>query len=123
MDLSVKKRNIGFSYAWSGIKQAFQEERNFRIHLVSAILVIMTAGMLRFQVLEWAILILVIGQVLVAELINSAIERMVDYFKPDYHPAAGFIKDVAAGAVLVAAIIAIMVGSFLFLPKLYDTFM
>jgi len=68
--------------------------------------------------LEWAAIILVIGFVLMAELFNSVIEKLIDYLKPEIHPAAKVIKDAAAGGVLIAAITAVIIGALIFIPKL-----
>ncbi|GEN31069.1 diacylglycerol kinase [Cerasibacillus quisquiliarum] len=111
-----KKPSIGFKYAWSGIYFVIKEERNFRIHLFITSLVVFTGIMLKVSRFEWLALLLVIGLVLVAETVNSAIERLIDYVKPDIHPMAKKIKDLAAGAVLIAAIISVFVGLIVFIP-------
>ncbi|WP_245843792.1 diacylglycerol kinase family protein [Oceanobacillus rekensis] len=113
-----KRRRIGFSYAWNGIKEIYKTEYNFRIHLIAAVLAIVAGFTFHLSNMEWAIIVLVIGLVLMAELINSVIEKMIDYLKPEIHPSAKIIKDVAAGVVLITAIIALIVGLLIFLPKL-----
>lgn len=117
-----KKKSIGFSYAFNGIKEVIKMERNFQIHLISATLVIIIGIFLNISLVEWLIITLTIGLVLIAELINSAIEQIIDYIKPDRHPTAKLIKDIGAGAVLVAAIIAVIVGLIVFMPKLMTYF-
>ncbi|MFD1850244.1 diacylglycerol kinase family protein [Oceanobacillus bengalensis] len=117
-----KKRRIGFIHAWNGLEQVFKTELNFRIHLFAALFVFIAGLIVKLSTLEWAIIVLVVGQVLVTEVINSVMERMVDYFKPEIHPQAKFIKDVAAGAVLVAAITAVIIGLIIFIPKIYHLF-
>ncbi|UJL44874.1 diacylglycerol kinase family protein [Virgibacillus sp. NKC19-16] len=116
--MSDKKTPIGFAFAWNGIREVARTERNFRIHLAAALLVVISGFFFPLTNVEWGILILVIGLVLVTEITNSAIEKMMDYVKPDMHPAAQVIKDVAAGAVLMSAIIAVIIGLLIFLPKL-----
>ncbi len=118
LDLKDKRRRIGFSYAWNGIKEIYKTEYNFRIHLIAAVLAIVAGFTFHLSNMEWAIIVLVIGLVLMAELINSVIEKMIDYLKPEIHPSAKIIKDVAAGVVLITAIIALIVGLLIFLPKL-----
>lgn len=116
--MNFKKRSIGFSFAWNGLKKVAKSERNFQIHLLATLLVIGMAIFLKLSVVEWAIIMIVIGFVLVTELINSAIERIIDYLRPEIHPLAKIIKDIGAGAVLLSAVIAVSVGLFIFLPKL-----
>ncbi|WP_099158540.1 diacylglycerol kinase family protein [Virgibacillus ndiopensis] len=112
------KNSIGFSYAWNGLVKTIKSERNFQIHISSAAIVIIIGFILHLSVLEWSIILLVIGLVLIAEMINTAIEQIIDYLKPDIHPKAKVIKDIAAGSVLISAIIAAIVGLIIFIPKL-----
>lgn len=120
LDLNGKKGNVGFSFAWNGLKEVVKTERNFRIHLVATLLVIILCISFDLVYLEWAVICLVIGLVLIAEMINSAIEKMLDYLNPSIHPQAKIIKDIAAGAVLLAAIIATVIGLIIFLPKIMN---
>lgn len=113
-----KKRKIGFTYAWSGIVAAAKTELNFKIHLVCGILAVLLGFILKLSPLEWVILLIVINAVLVAELFNTVIEEIIDYVKPELHPTAKYIKDVAAGAVLLTAITAVIIGCLLYIPKL-----
>lgn len=115
-----KKPIIGFRYAWSGIIVTAKIERNFKIHLICGLLAILTGFYLGLSLLEWAILTLVISAVLAAELINTAVENVIDYLKPEPHPSAKYIKDAAAGAVLITAIAAVVIGCLLFVPKIMD---
>ena len=118
LDLKDNKKLIGFSFAWNGLKELIKSERNFKIHLLVAMLTIFAGFYFDLLLMEWAILILVIGLVLITEMINSAIEKMIDYLKPEIHPSAKIIKDIAAGAVLLSAIISVIIGLILFLPKI-----
>ncbi|WP_249871065.1 diacylglycerol kinase family protein [Oceanobacillus saliphilus] len=113
-----KRRHIGFTYAWNGIKEIIKTERNFRIHLAAAIVTIATGLYFRLTNIEWAIIVLTIGLVLMAEVTNSTIEKMIDYLRPEIHPSAKVIKDIAAAAVLITAIVAVIIGLLIFLPKL-----
>ncbi|MBP2078161.1 diacylglycerol kinase family protein [Oceanobacillus polygoni] len=117
-----KKRKIGFSYAWNGIKEIAKTERNFRIHLLATFLTVAAGFLFKLTMVEWAIIVLTIGLVLMVEVTNTAIEKLIDYLRPEIHPTAKIIKDVAAGAVLIAAIIAAIIGLLIFLPKLHILF-
>lgn len=118
LDLKDKKKLIGFSFAWNGLVEVVKTERNFQIHLICMFLTIIAGIYFQLIMIEWALIFLVSGLVLVTEMINSAIEQMIDYFKPEIHPAAKIIKDISAGAVLLAAMVAVVIGVFIFVPKL-----
>lgn len=120
--LEDKKGKIGIHHALAGIKAVFKSERNFRFHIIAMVLVLTSSLFLKLTQLEWAIIIIVIGLVLLTELLNTAIEKMIDYLRPAIHPDARFIKDAAAGAVLVSSIVAVLVGGIIFLPKLLSIF-
>ncbi len=109
---------ISLEHAAEGLWHAMRTQRNFRIHLVTTVLVIMVGFWLRLPVVSWAILTLTIGIVLVTEMMNTAAEALVDLASPDYHPLAKLVKDVAAGAVLVTALTAIAVGLIVLGPPL-----
>ncbi|WP_010531025.1 diacylglycerol kinase family protein [Lentibacillus jeotgali] len=113
---------FGFSHAWDGLKAVFRTEANFRVHLIAALGVISAGFVFRLTVLKWIVVFFAIGLVLVAEMLNTAIEKMIDYLKPDIHPEAKAIKDLAAGAVLVSALTAVAAGLFVFLPELFKLF-
>ncbi|GIO27578.1 diacylglycerol kinase family protein [Ornithinibacillus bavariensis] len=117
--MADKKKSIGFTYAFSGLKEVFKSERNFRFHIISAILVIIAGFLLGFGLIEWMIAITVIGLVMTAEILNTAIEEIINYLRPEIHPAAKKIKDLAAAGVFIAAVTAFVVGLLLFLPKLF----
>lgn len=109
---------LSFKHAGEGLFYAMRTQRNFRIHLVVAALVVIMGVWLHLPGASWAILTLTIGLVLVTEMINTAAEALVDLASPDYHPLAKLVKDVAAGAVLVIAITAVVVGLILLGPPL-----
>jgi len=111
-----------FRYAWAGIVFLFRNEPNARIHLVLAIVALLLAWWTGFSAVEWAILALVIGVVFVAEALNTAIEALTDLISPQRHPQAKIAKDVAAGAVSMAALMAVIVALFLFIPKFMKMF-
>lgn len=107
-----------FQYAGSGIAHVFREEQSFRIQLLAALLVVVLMIILPLAAIERLILVLVIIFVLVLEIINSIFERMVDVYKPRLNPYVKDIKDMMAGAVLVASLGAVIIGLMIFLPYL-----
>lgn len=108
-------------FALTGVFTAFKEERNMRKHLLSAILVLIAGLIFRVSLLEWMALVLCVCLVMVLEIINSAIENVVD-LASDYHFSmlAKNAKDMAAGAVLVMSAGAAIVGCLIFLPKIWQ---
>jgi diacylglycerol kinase (ATP) len=115
---SAKSRLMSFSYAFRGLAYAFRQEHNLWIHTLAAIAAIAMGLILKISSLEWMLIALVIAGVFGAELFNSAIESLVDLCTPDINKKAGLIKDMAAGAVLIAALGALVVGLVVFIPKL-----
>ena len=102
-------------FAGRGLVLAFRHERSFRIHLIAAALVLMTLLIVQPAVIWWGLLGLAVGLVMVAELLNSALEALADHLHPDQHPQIGVAKDLAAAAVLIASMVAVAVGAaFLF---------
>lgn len=113
------RRATSFQAAFSGLRRLIISERHFQLHLIAATCAIILAAFLDFSRLEWAILMVTIGLVLVAEGLNSAIERVVDTTTPGFHPLAKAAKDISAAAVLIAAIVSVIVGLLLYGPKLW----
>ena len=108
-----------FSHAYNGVRETFLKERNFKIQLGFAFLAVAFAGLLKISSFNWLILMQTIALVLTAELINTAVERLVDLAADGlYHPLARAAKDTAAGAVLMASIFAFVSGIFIFGPYL-----
>ena len=103
-----------FVYAFRGILAAVKTQRNMRIHLTAVVYVTAFSFFYDFTRTEYALLALTFGAVISCEMINTAVEAAVDISSPDYSEKAGFAKDVAAGAVLVAAVLAVVVGVLLF---------
>lgn len=108
----------GFGYAFSGIAYTFRTQLNFRFHLCAAALACLTGCFLKISEIEWILIFLVSGLVLCAEIINTALEVLVDLVSPGYHEKAGRVKDIAAASVLVAALVALLTGAMIFLPKI-----
>lgn len=118
--MNAKKGGIGFRHAFAGIYAIIRSERNFKIHLVCAIVAVILGFLMALSRQEWIVVIFAIALVMQAEILNTAIEKTIDYIKPEYHPAAKLIKDLSAGAVLVTALGAFVVGILLFVPKLLE---
>ncbi len=116
--MSKRKRNP-FTDAFNGIVASFRSERNLRIHTALALAAVALGAWLRLDRWEWCWLAGCIALVIMAELINTAIEAWVDLVSPGKHPLARKAKDAAAGAVLVAAVFAVIIGGLIFLPKLW----
>lgn len=116
----MKSRSLidSFNYAVDGIIYTLKTQRNMRIHFSLAIIVLVLSLFLNFSRLEFLILFLTVSFVIASEMINTSIEKSIDLFTKDYHPLAKIAKDVAAGAVLVSAINAIVVGYLLFFDRL-----
>lgn len=117
--MNVRKFLHSFRYARQGLLTAMSEQ-NLRFHLLSAITVVVAALLTGVSMTEWLILILVITLVIGMELVNTAIERIVDLVSPEIHPLAKQAKDIAAGAVLVFAGASVIIGLLIFLPKWFS---
>ena len=107
-----------FSFAIEGLKTAFKQEVNFKVHTFVTLAVIIAALFLQFNTTEWIILLLTIAFVVVLELINTSIEAVVNLVEPEIKEQAKIAKDVSAASVMISAITAIVVGVLLFTPKL-----
>lgn len=112
----IKDRLKSFKYAGKGIYILLREEHNAWIHCL-AIIIVTTAGFY-FDITkgEWIAILFCFGLVLAAEAINTAIEKLVDLVSPERNPIAGDIKDLAAGAVLICAIVSAIIGMIIFIP-------
>ncbi|MBR1542276.1 MAG: diacylglycerol kinase family protein [Bacteroidaceae bacterium] len=119
MSYDFKKQMKSFTFAWKGIMTCAGHEQNITFHLIAAILVVAAGFFLDISHTEWMVVIICVGMVIAAELFNSAIERLVDLVSPDWNKIAGEVKDIAAGAVLVTAIAAAIVGLIVFVPYLF----
>jgi len=116
--MNINKIKRSFQYAWNGLEIAFKEELSFRIQIAVSLIVLIFIFLFPLRNWERSLLILVISAVLVLELINSVIERFVDMLKPRITHHARQIKDLSAGAVLIVAIAAIILGLIIFIPYL-----
>lgn len=109
-----------FGFAFEGIAAEFRKGRNFRIQIFIGVAAIILGFIFRVSSAEWFGLIFVISTVLILELLNTAVEEMVDLVEPEINPKAKIAKDVSAGAVLVASAASIAVGILIFLPKIFN---
>lgn len=116
--LSIKRLRKSFGYAFKGIDDVIEHEPNMKIHVVVAILVVIMAFILKVSIIEWIILVLLIGAVLAAETINTTIENLVDMYTKEYDEKAKNVKDTAAGTVLILAITSAIIGLIIFIPKI-----
>jgi len=114
--IRVKRLLKSFTYAFRGLFKTLREEQNLQIQSIAGLVVIILGWYFRIEVEEWLILILVIGLVILMEIINSAIERITDVLKPRLDSYVKEIKDIMAAAVMLASVIAIIVGLIIFLP-------
>jgi diacylglycerol kinase len=112
----------GFVYAYNGIVVFFRHERNGRIQLLIAVLVVLLGLLFSISLFEWIILLLCIASVISLEMVNSAIEKLCNLVHPKYHPAVKVIKDISAAAVLWFSMISAIIGIIIFLPKFHHLF-
>ena len=109
-----------FADAFNGIFCSVKSQKNMKIHIAAAIIVIGFGFFFEVSPTEWSLLILTIGLVIAAEIFNTAIEWLCDFIEPNHDKKIGLIKDAAAGAVLVLSIAAFAVGLLIFLPKILN---
>jgi diacylglycerol kinase len=114
----MKRRFNSFKFAVNGLRIFFRTQPNALIHLFAAVSVILGGFWFEISSQEWLWIILAIGLVFTAEALNTAVEFLVDIVSPEYNPLAGKVKDLAAGAVLMAAITAFSIGVLIFWPYL-----
>ena len=117
-DFSFGKRIKSFTYAFKGIFYMMRTQHNFWIQIIIGLLAIFLGFVFNISLFEWVLVILSCGIVLTAETFNSAIETLADTVNPNHDPKIGLVKDLAAGAVLISAIAAAIVGLIIFIPKI-----
>ncbi|HEX6800408.1 MAG TPA: diacylglycerol kinase family protein [Ktedonobacterales bacterium] len=108
-----------FIFAGGGLWHALRTQRNMRVHAGLAALAIALGLALRISPVEWALVFVAITGVVITEMINTVVEALVDLVSPQYHPLAKVAKDVAAGAVLLNAILAVVIALFVYVPHLW----
>jgi len=111
-----------FVYAIRGIKDVWREEQNFRFHIVTAFLIVILAILLKVKRGDFVILLILIGLVLILELVNTIFERLIDILKPRIHEYSKEIKNIASATVLLAALLSVLVGVFIFFPYFVEYF-
>ncbi len=114
----ITNRIKSFGPALKGLFWLFKNEGNAQFHLIATIVVVIAGFYFKVTISEWVLLCFAIGLVLCAEALNTAIEKTIDLLHPQKHEKAGLVKDLAAAGVLVASILAIIVGVLIFAPKL-----
>ena len=119
---SLKSRFNSFRFAISGLSSLLKNEHNSRIHLVAAVISIGMGILLKISLTEWALLIIVIGIVFITELINTSLETIADIIDPQWNKMIMMAKDYSAAAVLVSAIVALVAGCLIMIPKLIKFF-
>ncbi|WP_028981963.1 diacylglycerol kinase family protein [Sporocytophaga myxococcoides] len=112
--INIKKNLKSYKYAIKGLKHLLIFENNARIHLAATLFILILSAYFNIEETEWLWIVLAITIVWITELLNTAIEKIVDFISPEFHPAAGKIKDLSAAAVLIAAIFALIVGVVIF---------
>lgn len=120
MDKFIKKRIKSFGYAYKGIFSFVRKEPHAWIHSTAIVVVTLSGLYFHITPMEWCVVLLCFGLVMAAEAFNTAIERLVNLVSPEFHHIAGDVKDVAAGAVLICAIVAAIIGLIIFIPYLFS---
>ena len=120
----IPRRNLttffgGFVFAAKGLAEAIRTQFNIRFHFVATIIALGMSFYFSLTPTEWCLIILSIGIVWIAELLNTALEYLVDFVSPEYNDIAGKVKDIAASAALVAAIASASIGLIIFIPKIF----
>lgn len=115
---SIHSRIKSFSFALAGLKQFIGREHNARVHLVATVGVVLAGVAFKVTWTEAALLTIVTALVWIAEILNTCVERMADLITTERHPGIKIIKDLAAAAVLTAAVTAVIVALFIFIPKI-----
>lgn len=116
---SFTDRLASIGYAMNGLMRVMKFEHNARIHMVAAILAIVMGIIFRISTIEWTLIVLCIGLVFTAEIMNTAVEKLVDLVSPQKNEQAKVIKDLSAASVLFIALISLVAGLIIFLPYLF----
>lgn len=119
-NFSLRKRLMSFRFAFNGITNLIKKEHNARIHIIALICVIGLGLLFKIGVNDWIAITIVSGLVILTELLNTAVERLADFIESDWDDRIGIIKDYCAGAVLISAVISVIVGALIFIPKLIE---
>lgn len=120
--MSPRPHNISFKHALDGVIYTIRTQPNFRIHLVAAAIATIAGFYFNLSSAEWSVIVFIIGLVLVAEMINTSIESVVDLHTEKFHELAKVAKDVSAGMVLTTAVMAVVTSLLVFLPHIINRF-
>ena len=115
---SLRKRLKSFLFAFNGLKNLIYNEHNARIHFIALFCVVGLGIFFEITLIEWIAVTIISGLVILAELFNTAIERLADFIEPQWNNKIGIIKDYCAAAVLIAATISLIVGGLIFIPRI-----
>lgn len=115
----MNKQIKSFTYALNGIRKAFGSEINLKIHFIFVFAVVVCGIVFKIDTFEWIACLICFALVIAAEMLNTAIEGIVNLVSPEKNEAAGRIKDISAGAVLICAVFSAIVGLIIFVPKAY----
>lgn len=118
----MRRHTISFKHALDGLVHAFVTQPNFRFHLGATFIVSLVGFYFRLEQLEWLILLFTFLLVITTEMLNTALEAIVDLISPDYHAAAKIAKDTAASMVLVSAFGSVIIGLVIFIPYVCRSF-
>jgi len=123
-----KKKGINrffnsINYSMAGLRYAYKNEQSMTIHVSITAAIIILGIILDISRLEWIICIFLLGIIMATELINTALEAVVDLITQDYHPLAKIAKDTASAAVFVFSLVAVIIGGIIFIPHVLDLFM
>ncbi|TCI84551.1 diacylglycerol kinase [Tenacibaculum sp. M341] len=116
----VKRRLKGITYSFKGILILITTEDSIKAQFFIGLFITVFGFIFNISAIEWMIQLTIIGVVLVAEALNTAVEKIADFIHPEYHNKIGVIKDVAAGAAGFAAIISIIIGCIIYIPKIMN---
>jgi len=115
----MKRLIHSFKFAIAGVKYVWKTQHNMKIHFLVGTMVILAGIFFHLKVYEWLAIVIVIGFVLILEVINTAIETLVDLYTEEYNQLARISKDTAAGAVMLMACVSVVVGIIIFGPKIW----
>lgn len=117
--MNFKKLIKSFGFAGKGLVSLLKSENNFQFHFLAMLLVVALGFMYELSQIEWYVVLLLFGLVFSAEAFNTALEKLCDFVHPEHHDKIGLIKDIAAAGVLIVAMVAALIGVFIFYPKIF----
>jgi diacylglycerol kinase len=117
-----KSRLSSFKFAFKGLTVLLKNEHNSRIHLTAAIIAIALGIFLNINAFEWSLMVIVIGSVFITELLNTSLETLADFVQPEQDEKIRMAKDFTSAAVMISAIISVIVGGLIFIPKILVLF-